>query len=95
MLGEEFVDQRTVRGQVVGVEFAGVHGGRTRGAHHRDLLAEPVGITGGEHHRGPRRQALGQFHADLAAAAENHHNLPRDLTWCVGRVLHGGDYSLR
>ena len=95
VLGEELVDQRPVRGEVVGVELAGVHGGGTRGPHHRHLLAEPIGAAGGEHHRRPGCQSLGEFESDLAAAPENHHNLPRDLPWCVGRVLHGGDYSLR
>ena len=67
------VDQRRVRGQVVGVELADVHrggAGRSHGA--RPASASSVGAAGGEHHGRAGRQPLRELDADLAAAAEDH-----------------------
>ncbi len=88
VLGDDRGDQPTVGGNVIGVEFPGVHPGRPRLAQGGRLGVEPVGATCGQHHRRPRGQAPREFDADLAAPAENYHRTR-------ARVVHGCDYHLR
>ena len=88
VVGHDRRHQRSVRGQVVAVELADVDRGHPGLLEGGDLLGEPVGAAGGEHHGGAGRQQLREFGADLAAAAENHHR-------SGARVIHGCDYLLR
>ncbi len=88
VVGHDRRHQRSVRGQVVGVELADVHLGRTGLLEGGDLLGEPVGAAGGQHHGGAGSQPPREFGADLAAAAENHDR-------SAARVIHGCDYLLR
>ena len=88
VVGHDRRHQRSVRGQVVGVEFPDVHLGRPGLLQRGDLLGEPVGAAGRQHHGGAGSQPPREFGADLAAAAENHHGP-------ATRVIHGCDYLLR
>ena len=87
VFGDQPFHQRAVRGEVVGVELDGVHGRRTGVAHRGDLVAQPGGVAGGEHHGGAGGEPAGQFQTDLAATAKDN-----DRPRCV---LHGSDYPLR
>ena len=88
VIGDDGVDESTVRFQRVGIELAHRHGGGTRGRHRGDLLVEVIGVAGGQHHRRARRQPRRQLEPDLAASPEDH-----DAAGI--RVLHGSDYRLR
>ena len=99
-LADQPLDERAVRGQVVGVELRGAYLPGSGGLHRRDLRTEPVGAAGGKHHRGPRSQPRRQFDADLTAAAEDDHDFARvngtaRMNGAARCVLHGCDYSLR
>ena len=85
VVGHDRGHQRRVRGQFVGVELANVDLGRTCLLEGGDLLGQPVGTAGGQHHGCAWRQQLREFDADLAAATENHHR-------SAARVIHGCDY---
>ena len=88
VIGDDGVDEGTVRLQGVGIELAHRDGGGTGGGHRGDLLVEIIGAAGGQHHRRARRQPRRQLEPDLAASAEDHN--------AAGiRVLHGSDYRLR
>lgn len=91
MRGFDLLDHGGVCGDVVGVELAGVHRGRTRVAYRGHLGFEPVGAARGQHHGVARCQPNRQFGADLAASAEYDH----DTTIRVSRVFHSSDYHLR
>ena len=77
-----------MRGQIVGVEFPGVHRGGAGGFDGGDLVTKLVGLPCSQHHRGLGSQAPGEFDADLAAAAENYYR-------SSARVVHSCDYGLR
>jgi hypothetical protein len=87
----QLVHQGAVRCQIVGVELDRVHSPSPGRAHRRNLVVESVSTAGCQHDRRPWGESSGEFNADLAAAAENHHH-PAGR---VGRVFHGCDYSLR
>ena len=89
--GLDLVHQRNVRGQVVGVELAGLHVGSARRPDRLHLVGQLVGPAGRKHHRVARRQPDGQFQADLAPAAEDDDHLAASIR----RVVHGCDYHLR
>ena len=91
VLGDDLVEHRRMRGQVVGVEPLDVHGHGTGRPQRGNLLVKAVAVTGGQHHRRPRCQSQGKFGADLAATAENHDHIAAG----VARVVHGCDYHLR
>ncbi|BBX92186.1 hypothetical protein MBOE_38350 [Mycolicibacterium boenickei] len=78
-------------GDVVGVEFDGVHRRGAGRRHGRDLLVELVGAAGGQHDNRPVGEPNREFDTDLAAAPENHH----DTGIRASRVIHGSDYVLR
>ncbi len=88
VFGDDLCHLPTVRGQVVGVEFAGVHGLRAGRREFGDLLVEVIGPTRGEHRRGAVGQPPGELDADLAATSQNKN-------WTCARVVHGCDYYLR
>jgi hypothetical protein len=77
-----------MRREVVGVEFADVHGGGACRPHGGDLGIERVGAPGREQHGRAGRQPRGQLQPDFTAATENH-DQPSV------RVIHGPDYVLR
>ncbi len=89
VVGHDRRDERRVRGQVVGVELAHVHGRRARRGDGGHLVGQPIGAPRGEHHGGAAGQSRRQFDPDLAAAAE-YHDQPT-----FSRVIHGCDYVLR
>ena len=88
---DQLFHQRAMRMQVVGIELGSMHGLSPGRSYRRDLRDEVIGAAGGQHDGRSRRQSRGEFKADLATAAENHH----DPAGRVGRVFHGCDYSLR
>jgi hypothetical protein len=77
-----------VRGDVVGVEFPGVHRFGARGEQHGFLVLELSGVARRQHHDRSWRQASREFNTDLAATAENYQRTNAG-------VVHGCDYDLR
>nr|BBX76476.1 hypothetical protein MFLOJ_02630 [Mycobacterium florentinum] len=71
VLGDDCCDQWGVRGQVVGIEFAGVNRLRAGLVQRLYLLIELIGSACGQHHRRAWSEPSRQLNADLAAAAQN------------------------